>query len=94
MEASERLHHPLELTGRHRAALDEASDEPALGLDEADDLGADARLGGGERGAVLVGAVDAEQLGVLAADPQHERLAVDDDLEVPVGDPAAERLEL
>ena len=44
------------------------------------------------RGLVLVLPVDPEQGRVLAADPQDQRLAVDDDLEVVVGDPAAERL--
>jgi len=42
---------------------------------------------------VLVLPVDPEQLGVLAADAQDERLAVHDDLEVVVGDPAAQRLD-
>src|SRR5918911_2656554 len=38
-------------------------------------------------------AVDPEELGVLAADPQDEGLPADRNLEVPVRDPAAERLE-
>jgi hypothetical protein len=43
---------------------------------------------------VLDVAVDPEQRRVLAADPQDEAaLAVDLDPEVPVGDPAAERLD-
>ena len=42
---------------------------------------------------MLDGAVDAEQAGVVAADPQHERLAARRDLEVAVRDPAAERLD-
>ena len=42
---------------------------------------------------MLVAAVDPEQLGVLPADPEDEGLAVDLDLEVVVGDPAAERLD-
>ena len=72
-------------------ALDEARDEHAVG--EAHHLRADAEPRGHERGLVLVLPVDPEQGGVLAADPQDERLAVDDDLEVVVRDPAAERLD-
>ena len=74
-------------------ALDEPRHEPSLRLDERDDLGADperrCRLGRGE----LDRAVDPEQVGVLARDPQHEALAVDLDLEVVVRDAAAEHLE-
>src|SRR5206468_566015 len=72
-------------------ALDELRDEVALGLDEADDLGREAELGRDPRGGVLGAAVDPEELGVLAADPQDEGLPVEDHLEVPVRDPAAER---
>ena len=84
---------PAQLLGRDRAALDEARDEVSLRLEEAHDLGADAQLGCDARGLVLGVPVDAEQLGVLAADPQDEALAVDRDLEVAVRDPAAEHLE-
>ena len=73
-------------------ALDEAGDEQAVG--EPCDLGADAELGREDGGLVLVLAVDPEQAGVLAADPQHERLVAHRDLEVVVGDPAAQRLDL
>ena len=52
--------------------------------DEGDDLRTDAEPGGDERRRVLVAAVDPEQLGVLAADPEHEGLAADLDLEVVV----------
>jgi hypothetical protein len=43
---------------------------------------------------VLDGPVDAQELGVLAADPQDVRLAVEQDLEVVIRDAAAERLEV
>ena len=42
---------------------------------------------------MLGGAVDPQQLGVLAADPQHEGLVPDADPEVAVGDATAERLD-
>ena len=73
-------------------ALDEAGDEHAVC--EPHHLRADAEARGHERGLVLVLPVDPEQGRVLAADPQNERLAVDDDLEVVVRDPAAERLDV
>ena len=73
-------------------ALDETGDEHAVC--EADHLRADAEARGHERSLVLVLPVDPEQGRVLAADPQNERFAVDADLEVVVGDPAAERLDL
>ena len=74
-------------------ALDEARDEVALGLHEAHDLRCEAEFRGDPGRCVLGAAVDPEELGVLAADPQDEALAVDRDLEVPVRDAAAERLE-
>ena len=80
-------------SGGDRPALDEARHEPALGLDEADDLGPDAGLGGDQRRAVLDVAVDAEELRVVAAEAQDERVAVHGHLEVPVRDPAAELLD-
>ena len=73
-------------------ALDETGDEHAVC--EADHLRADAEARGHERSLVLVLPVDPEQGRVLAPDPQNERFAVDADLEVAVGDPAAERLDL
>ena len=73
-------------------ALHEARDEVALRLDERDHLRREAEVRCDARGGVLGRPVDAEQLGVVAADPQHERLAADRDLEVVVRDPAAERL--
>src|SRR5207302_6721084 len=51
-------------------------------------------LGGDPRRGVLRLAVDPEELGVLADDRQDEALAAGGDLEVPVRDPAAERLRL
>ena len=73
-------------------ALDETGDEHAVC--EADHLRADAEARGHERSLVLVLPVDPEQGRVLAADPQDKRLAAHVDLEVVVGDPAAERLDL
>ena len=73
-------------------ALDETGDEHTVC--EANHLRGDAKARGHERGLVLVLPVDPEQGRVLAADPQNERFAVDADLEVVVGDPAAERLDL
>ena len=58
-------------------ALDVTRDEVALRLDELDDLGPDPELGGDARRGVLGRAVDPEQLGVLAADPQDQLLSVD-----------------
>ena len=43
-------------------------------LDEVDDLGPDAEPCGDARRLVLGGAVDAEELGVRARDPQDERI--------------------
>ncbi len=78
---------------RRDLTLDEACDEPALGLDELDDLGPDAERRGGLGRGELDRAVDAEEAGVLPRDAQHELLAVDLDLQVVVRDPAAEHLE-
>ena len=85
-----RLAHPLGGRGR---SLDEAGHEPALGLDERHHLWADPERGCGLRRLELDRPVDAEQVRVLAGDPQHERLAVDLDLQVVVGDAAAEDLD-
>ena len=74
-------------------AYDETCDEVALGPDEADDLGRETELGGNSRRGMLGAAVDPEELGVLAPDPEDEGLAADRDLEVPVRDPPAERLD-
>jgi hypothetical protein len=84
---------PAHLLGRDRPSFDETRDEVALGLDEADDLGPDPKLGGDERGAVLDGAINGEELRILAPDPENDDLTVDCDLEVLVGQPAVERLE-
>ena len=78
--------------GAARVALHVTRDEAAVL--EADDLRGDAEASGRERGLVLVLAVDAEQCGVLAADAENERLAVEHDLEVAVRDAAAEGLDL
>ena len=85
-----RLTHPLD---RWDPALDEARDEPSLGLDELDDLRADAERSRRLRCGDLDHAVDPEQVRALPGHAQHELLAVDLDLQVVVRDPAAEHLE-
>ena len=82
-----------ELVGRDRRALDEAGHEAALGLDEGDHLGPDADLGRDQRRPVLGTPVDPEQIRVLPADADDERLRADRDLEVVVRQPAAEPLD-
>jgi hypothetical protein len=77
--------------GAAHLAVDEARDEHSVG--KAHHLRADAEPGSHDRGLVLVLPVDPEQGRVLAADAQDQHVAVDDDLEVVVGDPAAERLD-
>src|SRR5262245_9247289 len=79
--------HPADLP------LDEAGDEVALRLDESDHLGPDAECSSGPRGLVLDAAVDAEEVGVLASDPDDERVRAVLHLEVAVRDAAAERLD-
>ena len=74
-------------------ALDVARHEVALRLHERDHLRPDPELRGRDGRVALDVAVDSQQLGVLAADAEHERLAAGDDLEVAVRDPAAERLD-
>ena len=87
-----RLSHPL---GRDDLSLDEPGHEPALGLDEGHDLRADADGPGGERRLVFHLPVDAEELGVLAHDAKHVDLVRPErDLQVVVGDAAAEHLDL
>ena len=61
---------------------------------EADDFGADAELRREQRRLVLVLPVDAQQLRVLPADAEHERLTAHRDLEVVIRDAAAERLDV
>src|SRR5262249_41925243 len=83
-----RLLHPLP---GHDLALDEPRHQPALRLHELDDFGTDADGRCGERGLVLDPTVDAEETGLVACDAQHVHLAVVElDLQVVVGDPAAE----
>ena len=76
------------------APVDESCHEPALGLDERDDLRADAECCGCFGRRELDGAVDPEQAGVLPRDAKNEALPVDLDLQVVVRDPTAEDLEL
>ena len=66
-DAAERLRLPQRLR-HHDLALDVARDQEALRLDERDHLRPDADGCRGERRLVLGAPVDAEQLGVLAAD--------------------------
>ena len=54
---------------RDRRALDEPGDEVALGADEGDDLRPDADAGRGDRRRVLDLAADAEQVRVVAGQP-------------------------
>ena len=56
---------------------------------EPDDLRANSQLRGEQRRLVLVSAVDAQDLRVLASDPQHQELPADGHLEVVVRDAAA-----
>ena len=85
-----RLAHPLE---RRDRAGHEPRHEPALGLDESDDLRADTECCGSFRRRELDGTVDPEQAGVLARHAEHEQLSADFDLQVVVRDPPAEHLE-
>ena len=85
-----RLAHVLE---RHDRALDEARHEVPLGLDERHHLGPDADGSSRERGLVLDGAVDPERVGVAPGDAEHVRPAGRVDLEVVIGDAAAEHLD-
>ena len=97
---AERLRDPAErlrLTerlGPDDLSADEARDEVPLRLDERDHLRPHADGGRGERCLVLDAAIDAEQLRVLAADAKHVGAVVERDLEVAVGDAAAEHLDL
>ena len=61
-------------------------------LDEREDIRRDAESGGRERRVPLHRSIDPEQLGLCAGDPQDERLAARDDLEVVVRDATAEPL--
>ena len=92
METGEQSGRPCD---RHVSglALDEPGHQIALRLDERDHLGAEPEPRCRERRLVLHRAVDSEELGVLATDSEHERLAVGDDLVVVVRDPAAEQLD-
>ena len=85
-----RLAHPLE---RRDLALDEPRHEPALGLDEVDDVRPHPHRRGGARRLELDRPVDPEQLGVLARDPEHERPVGPAHLQVVVRDAASEHLE-
>ena len=83
-----------EALGRRDRAVDEPGDEPALRLDEADDVGADARRLCRARRRELDRAVDAEEVGVLSCDPQHEHAVGPRHLHVVVGDAPAQDLPL
>ena len=81
-----------EMLGRRDRTVDEARDEPSLGLDEVDDVRPDARgcrrAGRGQ----LDRAVDAEERGVLPGDAEDEHAVRPRDLQVVVRDAAAEHL--
>ena len=74
-------------------ALDEPRHQVTLRFEEGHDLRPDAHLRGGQGGAVFGRPVDPQQLRVLAADAEDERLAADVDAEVAVRDPTAEDLD-
>src|SRR5207248_975249 len=92
VEAAQERSHLLD-PGAPDLALDVARHEVALRLHERDHLRPDPELRGRDGRVALDVAADSQQLGVLAADPEHERLAAGDDPEVAVRDPAAERLD-
>ena len=83
--------HLLDAVDAAGLAFDEAGHEVATLV--AEHLGRDPDPGRRDARLVLVVAVDPEQLGVAAADPEDVALAVHLDLEVAVRDPAAQRLD-
>ena len=85
-----RLAHPLE---RRRRALDEPRDEAALGLDERHHLGPEPDRGGVRAPPRTRPRGRSRGARCPSRRPQDEVLAVDVDLEVVVGDPAAEHLD-
>src|SRR5438876_6594608 len=78
----------VDLLQRHRLTHDEASDEVALRADEGDYFWTHPDAGGGDRGGMLHLAADAEQMGVVASQPddvavvavtrRHQEVAVGD----------------
>ena len=81
----------LELVLRDRATADEPGhDATQIGF-EGDHLGTDAGFGGDPPGLDLGRSIDPEQLGVGSREPKDERLAVDLDPVVAVGDPGLDR---
>ena len=78
VEGTERPRDATELLGlakplrRRDRSVDEARDEPSLGLDEVDDLRSDAHLCRGAGRRQLHRPVDPEQVGVLPGDAQHD----------------------
>ncbi len=75
-----------DLLRRHAPPDDESRHQPPFRLDELDNLGPDPDLCGPQARVVLGGAVDSEQVGVLAADAQHVGGPADVHAVVPVGD--------
>ena len=75
-------------------ALDETSDQRALGFDEGDDLRADARDGCQPTGLMLDHAVDAQQRAARRRDPNDEAFPVHVDQVILVRDAAPQRLDL
>ena len=83
-----------EALGRRDRPLDEARHEPALRLDEVDDVGTDAGRLGRPRRRELDRAVDAEKIGVPPRHAQHEHAVAPRHLHVVVGDASTEDLPL
>jgi hypothetical protein len=79
-----------EICRREDASRNEAREEGVVLWVVGDDLGAHSCLHGGLRAGVLHRAIDAEQIGPLAADAQYEVLAANVDTIVVVGDPPIE----
>ena len=99
VDPPERIRHPPERLGpmdrlvRHRLPDDEPRDEVALRPDEGGDLRPDADPGRRDGRGVLHLPGDAQEVGVVAGQPDDPALvrAVRVDPEVPVGDPAGQR---
>ena len=81
----------LQVLLRDVGALHEPRDQRAEVGEEREDLGSDAGGGCGGRRLVLGGAIDPQQVGVLAREPDHERPAADVHLEVAVRDADRDR---
>ena len=98
MNPSQRLGDSLQHDGvvdgviTDRLSVDETRHQDALGFDEGDHLGADARGGRQTAGLALDAAVDAKQASAFRRNADDENLVVDGDTIVAVRDTAGERL--